>query len=272
MSPSPRSVSAVVGAVCLLLTPHCTSNDVAPDAERSAGVTLASASWSLTWDRARVSEHPSGGWSVVTDLGYAVHVTRGWVVDQSFAFGPCVVPDAGARRVPTLAVRAAHAHGEDDPSTLTVFAVEDLVALADTDPFPALFAPTKYCRAHWLVARAIESPATHLRREALGSSLHVDGAWSRGAEAGEVHIDTWWTHGRLVDLAATTVGGLPSDDVARAARVTVTRNAGAMFDGIDFAQANHREVAWGVLDRLTETATVSVTLREQVGASWPERP
>jgi hypothetical protein len=65
------------------------------------------------------------------------------------------------------------------------------------------------------------------------------------------------------DLAvadATSLAAADQDDRPRTAHVTVVRDAGALFDGIDFAAASADQIAARMLDNLVGTATMRVEL------------
>jgi hypothetical protein len=282
--PRRRLLSLALGALALLFAPDCTREGAAlpgtgggaagnggggagGEAGAPEGVLLWGADWTLRWDLARVDLHPGGGWSVKTDLGYQVTLGAGWIVDHSVSFGPCVVPpdDAGASWIPFhLGVREARAHDSSDPSGIELSFADDLAHPADSGPWQSVFAPTRYCRAHWLVARATSALDAPPGVDLGGSSMQISGSWSRADESGPVAVDTWWPHGHLDDLAPlidpAELAAARADGVSRVARVTVERPLGGMFDGIDFAAASNDQVAGLVLDNLAAQARLKVSL------------
>lgn len=260
-----RCALALCAAACVSLGVHCADAPSDP-ATAGDGVLLSRATWSLEWDTAGTHAEPGGGWSVTNDVGVTFVVESGWLVARSVAFGPCDLPDAGATGWLRLGPRAARAHGEDDPSTLTLALIEDLARPVASSGHAALFAPTRYCRAHWLVARATDSATSHLRGEAVGSSLALLGSWSRAGRGGRLSLRTWWTHGHLARIADVVDGGLPQHDAPLGADVVITRRLGALFDGVDPEALSEDELSWRVLDNLARGAVVRARLSVPKGA------
>lgn len=274
-------LSALAGALMLFFAPHCTveagsdggaggaSMDEPRDEEQ--GAVIGAAVWELTWDRSGVVDDASGsGWSVENDLGYRVHVTSGWILDHSVSLGPCEIPktDGGAAWLPLrFGIRAAHAHDDADASAIEMMHAEDLTRLDDAGPWPSVFPKTRYCRAHWLVARAT-TPSDAPAGVDLGqTSVRVAGTWERDGEAHDFAIDTWWPQGHLQDLGDVTdpaeIAAARADGEARWAWITVRRRLGVLFDGIDFAVDSDDQVAGTLVDNLVSSAEMRVELR------WP---
>lgn len=197
----------------------------------------------------------------MTDLGYRVHLDAGVVVDDSATFDPCAV-DAGAS-LPRAGWRAARADAPGDPSRLALLHVENLVDLEAWGPRWARFPPARYCRAHWLVARATQRMDEPADVDVRGRSLLARGTWSRGDAAGAFAVDTWWPHGTVVPLAhvvAAPALASARDGAPREAVVRVRRVAARLFDGIDFATASPERVAAGLLDDLLAGTTMEIEL------------
>jgi hypothetical protein len=99
-----RVAALLVGIGALLLAPSCAiergaagANGAGGSSDSAAkGALLRGATWTLTWDKARVTPIEEGGWAVSTDLGYRVHVTSGWLVSYSVSLG-CRGPRASLR-------------------------------------------------------------------------------------------------------------------------------------------------------------------------------
>ncbi|MFT3763951.1 MAG: hypothetical protein QM820_00260 [Minicystis sp.] len=277
------AASALAGAVMLVLAPDCTveappsapggggATTEAPRAEEATapGAVIGAAVWRLAWDRSRVVADPRGpGWSVETDLGYRVRVVSGWMIDHSVSLGPCALPqpDGGASWLPIrFGIRSAHAHEDADASAIESMHAEDLVHLADAGPWPSAFPAARYCRAHWLVARATAKTDAPAGLDFAQTSVRVAGTWERDGETGAVSVDTWWPQGNVQDLAdvtdPATLAEASADGEMRWAYIDVTRKLGVLFDGIDFATDSEDQVAGKLIDNLVSNARMKITLR-----------
>jgi hypothetical protein len=271
--------SLVAGAMALLFAPDCT-RPAGPDEteetgtaalDETDGVVITAAVWTLAWDDAGVSYPAGGGFDVETDLGYRVHVQEAWILSHSVSLGRCDPASVSAEEGTSeqawwqaLPIRTAHAHVEDtDPSTIETSWIEDLTEPHDIEVSTS-FAAARYCRAHWLLARATE-PTTGAEGVSMENrSLVLKGTFERDGEAVPFAIDTWWPHGALLDLPATMDPidheAARRDGAPRHAFVTVTRHLGRMFDGIDFEAASQDQIDGTVIDHLTGDADIDVVL------------
>lgn len=276
--------AAVAGALMLLFAPDCTLESAPPAAGGAGGEAVSAeageegpvigaAVWRLTWDRAGVIADARGpGWSVVNDLGYQVHVVSGWVLDHSVSLGPCAPAqvDGGTSWFSLrFGIRSAFAHEDADASAIEAMHAEDLTHLGDSGPWPSVFPKTRYCRAHWLAARATAKTDAPAGVDLAQTSVRVSGSWERGGETGIVDLDTWWPQGALQDLAditdPTDFAAAVADGEARWAWVTVDRKLGSLFDGIDFAEDSEAEATGKLVDNLVSTATMRAELRAPNG-------
>jgi hypothetical protein len=254
-----------VGLVALLVTPSCSDDASTVASHDSAtqapdGAWFRGATWDLVWDREGV-EWRRDGWSVVTNLGYRVDVTTGWLVNYSVSLGSCDSAATSRRPFFDLGIRNALAHATDDPSTLTMQHAENLARPEDSTWWSTAFPAQRYCRAHWLVARAtaaVDAPPEAMLPE---RSLQLQGAWSRGTKSGLIDIDTWWPRGTLRDLSAIT----PTSELAHASEanepasvvsIRVERTLRTLFDGIDFETESAAVIADAVLVNVTARATM----------------
>jgi len=249
------------------------------------GVVLSAAVWTLAWDTSGAEFPEAGGLEVETDLGYRVHVDDGRILSHSVSFGPCdaatqarsdgpaglfggpategQAPGARAtgglgwawRLVASgLSVRAAAAHTSDtDPSMIEASLVEDLTSPRETEVSTG-FAASRYCRAHWLLARPMSPTSGPDDVEMANRSLYVTGTYERDGKVEPFVIDTWWPEGNLQDLAGVlgeeAFSAARADGGARHAFVTVRRSLGTLFDGIDFEVASKDQVAGRTIDNL----------------------
>jgi hypothetical protein len=172
--------------------------------------------------------------------------------------------ETGAWVFPGLSVRSARAHAEDiDPSWIEVMAAEDLTHPAEIAASSA-FAPVRYCRAHWLLARGSDALASPEAVDLRGRSVWMRGTWSKDGASGSFAVDTWWPQGKLVDLEEAVdrdeFEAARADGATRFAFITVRRRLGRAFDRIDFATATPEIVAGTLIDNLVEGAAIEVDL------------
>jgi hypothetical protein len=266
-----RATAALVLATgvpeCGAVVDDATRDEAAAD----GGARASAASWTLAWDRSGVTPAEGGGWDVETDRGYRVHLAAGAIVLHSVSLGVCP-GDAGAAGgdgglsswlTRAIAVRAAAAHEDVDPSTLDIDVEEDLVDPVELGPLHARFAAGRYCRAHWLVARSDAAGGDPFAR----LSLRVRGTWTRGDRAGSFDLRTGWPEGQLVELAAAgaataTLGGSGS---ARAV-VRVERRLATLFDGVDFAGASDAAILGRAIANVVGTARVTAAFEPDAAA------
>lgn len=279
----PTLSGLVAGALALILTPSCALEQATPASSEAAvareaqeGAILWAAVWTLTWDKSRLEPAAAGAWSVKTDLNYRVELLSGWIVDHSVSFGPCdpgSTSGAGgsgggssALRLFGLGVREARAHEDSDPSAIESMYAEDLTKLEDAGPWPTTFAPVRYCRAHWLVGRATSAlqGATEAAPQIDGRSVRLAGKWERNGTSGSFEVDTWWPEGNLQDLEdlidPAALAKAQADGGSFAARVSVKRDIGAVFDGIDFETAHQALLDGLVVENLAKNAEMDVEL------------
>lgn len=271
-----RVAALLVGVGALLLAPSCSIERGAAGANGSGGAggesdgaakgaLLRGATWTLTWDKARVTPIEEGGWEVSTDLGYRVHVTSGWLVSYSVSLGLCPTgeTDSGASALSRFfRVRSAQAHEDGNASTIDLQHAEDLTGgLEPRVPWSAAFPAERYCRVHWLAGRGDERVDSPDGVDLYGRSVVLTGTWEREGTRRVLAVSTWWPQGYLVDLDPLVVEKAPDDGEARVAHVTVKRRLGALFDGIDLASATGEVLAGRVLENLARTTEASVELR-----------
>lgn len=274
-----RGAAALLAGIgALLFAPSCASELGASGPGGSGGAggsgsgadrgaLLRGATWSLTWDTARVTKAEGGGWKVDTDRGYRVHVTSGWLVDYSVSLGLCDGGgqggggQGGSALGRLLGVRSAHAHEDGNASTIDLQHAEDLTgSLEPLRPWSAGFPAARYCRAHWLAGRGdarLDSPEGI---DLQGRSLVLAGSWERDGMHRDLAVSTWWPQGYLVDLDAVMAAAAADDGEARVAQITVKRSLGTLFDGIDLASATDEELAGRVLENLALHVEAKVEL------------
>ena len=272
---APRVAALLAGIGALLLAPSCAGERGATgssgsggsggsDGSADPGALLRGATWTATWDQARVTRPEGGGWSVDNDLGYRVHVATGWLVDYSASLGLCDTGGQGGGGSALgrfFAVRSAHAHEDGNASTIDLQHAEDLTGdLAPGRPWSAAFPAARYCRVHWLAGRGdlrVDAPEGI---DLQGLSLVLAGTWERDGARHDLAVSTWWPQGYLVDLDPLLGAKAPDDGEARVAQITVKRSLGSLFDRIDFASAGSEEIAGRILENLALSTEATVAL------------
>jgi len=260
---------------------------VAPRPARSHGWWLG---YRLAWHQdgvVRGSAEP--GWSVVSDLGFHVRVTRGYLVSYGMEFVECEGDPAGAgprsaaSRAGALAAllgpspaHAGHGSADPNPARLGTTFVESLTEAGTIDVGYVEAPAYRYCSLHYLVAGARRG-AVGLPDDVdmLGASLHVEGVYR--APSGQIEapftIRTSAANGVLGALRGSLArfgpaGVVEVDGSIESARATISRDLSTMFDGVDFVALSDRQASWRVLNNLI-AATEIVVERIPAGQTEP---
>jgi hypothetical protein len=231
-----------------------------------------------TWNTERLTWHADGGWSVETDLGYRVRIDRGRLVTHSIELVACTDVEAAAdapRRSPLTLLRprvAFAGHGEpNNPTKVVVARGEDLSRPETTElgqvELDGLSLAESYCEG-FLLAAAATLDAASGSSEPVGASLVLEGSWrAPGSDEDQPLLLrselAWGGAGALavepprrVSLASLTERGAlgswrPALSSAQA-QVTLERDLGALFDGLDLASSDPETQARAVLRALAE--------------------
>ena len=239
---------------CVLLLSAC---DRPPSPPRDRPITYRLA-W--TWGRA---ERRDGGWETLTDRGYRVQVTRGYVVSFSVELVECPRATAGAWFTPRAAY-AWHPASATNPATVRSAPVESLTAPIDQEAGTVTPPGIDYCQAHYLIARARQdSPGLPRDVDMVDASLRLEGSVSRDGTTQPLAIVTAAANGSLKPF--TVAGGdRPRVDTrVEAATVTFTRRLDTLFDGIEFATTTPEVVANQILDHLAQDVVVQVAVSDR---------
>ena len=126
--------------------------------------------------------------------------------------------------------------------------------------------PTRFCRVHYLIARAERDAAgLPFRHQMVGVSLFVRGYRQSINDAQPVafSIETKAANGvaRQIALAAGDQG-LEVDTARGNATATVTRKLATLFDGVDFDAMTERQASWELLKRVIEGTEITVRMGE----------
>jgi hypothetical protein len=211
----------------------------------------------LAWTWGHAVRVPDG-WTVRTDRGFQVRVTRGYAVPFSIELVECPTPQPATSRVldwlgapPAYAFHSANAV---NPATFRGAPVESLTAPVDREVGTITLQPQAYCQIHYLVARATrDSAGLPADVDMVDVSLYLEGSvgFPDGRTEQPLALRVTASDGRLAPLAA------PIDTGTTAVRVTVSRDLGRLFDGIDFATTPAAVVGNRVLGNLVHTARLS---------------
>jgi hypothetical protein len=255
-----RLVSAVALAAsltgCSALDGAADDGTIAPEAVASdTTLRLRAARWEGAWTPAGAEQTAAGGFRTTTDEGYTVVIDEAWLVNYAVTLVPCEESEAVALRLLGIGTAQAH-HGEfEDPSQLEPVLVEPF---ADPQPTTtelgrSTFPGASYCGVHWLIARGDDTSLAPDGSSAADRAVHLTGSWHRGDERGVILIDTSLAQGMLRTLDEVHVVGTGAE-----ALITIERQLGTMFDGIDFATANPNLVDWEVVSNLVEQSSVRI--------------
>ncbi len=226
-------------------------------------------SYRLEWKQAKVERSGRTGWDVTNDLGYRVHVTRGWVVTRSMEFVPCnpLPPPAltSLRRSlhELIGVRPAFAGHSAiaDPSAAKRTIVESLLR-ADTQAMGPIYpGAQKYCQAHYLIARADkEAIALPTEVDMVDQSIHVDGTFRRpGGSADEAFsVVSGLGNGKLIELPRGGDAAVALDTGRESATLVIRRSLDTLFDHIDFATMDDKRRGREMLQNLINDVEVEL--------------
>jgi len=255
-----RAPTVALFFVALVCTPDCAfERDEPPPVDlddATGGAIVSAATWTLEWNTEGLELDPEGGWSVTTNLGYRVHVDRGFFVTHNVSLVPCP-PEESTTAWLGWSVRSASAHEENaDPSMIEALLVSDLAHPRTAAIGESSFPPTRYCKVFWLVARGMPGKQSPDGLDLSNRSIFLAGTWERGGSSGIVDIDTWWPQGKLVDLDVPAA----EDEAVRFAFITIESPLGRAFDDVDFEFDSEAVMEDRILDNLSTGAVARVEL------------
>lgn len=216
--------------------------------------------YELDWDWGDATA-TADGWTVLTDRGYQVVVTEGFLMTDSVQLVVCSDTDLGS--VASLlrfvgAVRAWAGHGrQQDPSAWRVGYAESLSRPSRVALGGVKVGSGVYCRAHFLVAGAeTDTVGLPAAPDLVGTSVYVVGE-ATGAD-GEALPFTIWSTLPVGSLVGWSDPVAPIDTASGDVRVTIIRDLGHLFDGIDFATMGPESIEKSLLLGLANRVRVSV--------------
>ena len=217
------------------------------------------------WGQALPAEQ---GWMVTNDLGYQVHLKQGYLVTYSTELIEC--PSNAAQtswHLDQIGPQPAYAGHGADPSEarITASVVEDLAhPLASTIETVAVTA-SSYCQGHYVIGPAGVETTRNLPQQIdlIGTSLFIQGDYQDPETAAitPFTIQTKLPGGVIADLTSVEAINEPVQVLTGSVPIEVTlrRDLGSLFDGVDFGQMSEQEQARGVLRSLTGSTSLLIT-------------
>lgn len=204
--------------------------------------------YEFVWSGAGVVSEGAGDWSVTSNLGYEVRVSRGVLTLSTVQLVPCddttaSVPEPWVVRVTDwlLGVRHARAgHGATvtDPSAALGEVLEVVEPSASVTLGPAELASHDFCGLHVLFGPSVATPSPG-QVDMYLHLLHLEGTWSRGeGEAETFMVHTALPTGALVDLEEADGSALRIRSGTWAAKVRIEPDLGGLFKDVDFETAS----------------------------------
>ena len=209
----------------------------------------------LLWDESRIMASPNTGTNTTTNAGPIAGPSVGWAGAGNFGVGTAY---------------AGHS-GEVDLSGITSPIVESLTEPAVVEWRSSKIPSTRYCQLHYLLARSDErAVADAAQVDMRGFTLWIDAAYRAPGSARE--------HPLSVRIASAHGGlsGLGQVDQAHHARrekdgtiaavetgrgdygVTLRRDLGALFDGIELDDALDEEIERQLLRNVIDNVGITV--------------
>jgi hypothetical protein len=281
-----RTRRAVACAALLAaITSGCAQAPAAPPASAARGAAADVApthtvTYALAWAPDDVVPAADGvGFMVTNDLGYTVHVERGWLTSYGVELVECPrasAPSPVARGGALLwslvegTAFAGHATDTPNPAAIRPMQVESLTAAHAIDVATLELAPQEYCKLHYLLARAgADARGLPSETDLVGTSLDVEGTYRAPGATSDVPftLRTASAYGALLEQAADDARPLRVDTAHAATRVTVRRHRAHLFDGVDFARMPERAAALQVLRATAEHADVEITTTQDAGGA-----
>ena len=223
------------------------------------GIVPGSVAYEVAWALGGATFRPGGGFEVTTDQGVRVEVDELTVVPFSATLVPCVTEpgrpvaallwESAVALLGVPAARAGHSLAADpaqvEAPTVFGFQVDRPAVLGQR----TLGGQTRYCRVHWLIARAPgDGPHRPADAAMIGKSLHLVGrALGKDGQVKPLVLDA--------SMANGTFGELPALSDGAPLTLRWILSVDHLFDSLDFTERD-AVVARRVLGRLVETARV----------------
>lgn len=223
--------------------------------------------YQATWAWGRAVDTPGPGWQVTNDLGYLVTVEEGYLASYSTELVECARQDTPSLLEQILGAinpgvaLAGHSQGPN-PAAVAVSRVESLAEPASVDLGRVSVSYATYCQGHYLLARATPDAVNLPASDAIGTTLYLQGTYQLGDdEAVPFVIETNLAWGGMSDLYLADAPDQPIyAAISRdALQVTIERDLGTLFDGVDFATTDAEARAKTILRTFTSNARFIIT-------------
>ena len=197
----------------------------------------------MAWDWGKAQPDEAGGWRVTNDLGYAIHITDGALMDAALQLVPC--SDSAGLFAPQAAY-AGHGGGKPDETRWSGPLRESLGKPITVDLGTVELDDHRYCQAHYLLAPSEVTGPTFVL---MGTYLAPN---SKTPVAFALNTSTAW--GGITDFPKDSV--IDGNTQQAPLRMTLMRNLGALLDGVDFEAMTPDQQARVVLRSLTSNIQI----------------
>ncbi len=232
-------------------------------------------SYRLEWSSQGTAAEPNGnGWRTTNDRSYRVHVEHGYLADYSMELVECP-KEAAESAIDSLwagfqgpMAWAGHMPTTPNPAAIHTPHIEALHAPTDFNVGSMLLAPQRYCRVHYLIARANRS-AVGLPDDVdmVERSLYVRGT-AQAAAAAEPHafeLATSAANAVLTELYPPDRFGMQGaaiivDTGRENVQVVIHRQLKSLFDGVDFDAMTPARMERQVLQNIIDHTEIAVRI------------
>ncbi len=262
-----KTSQAILCALFLVPTLSLLRCDIPSPATTAQTLSTGELIYRLQWELGAAQPSPDGlGWVVDTDLGYTVHVESGWISTYSVQLIECEDQDdahthddddlaALWNAVAGSGVAWAGHSGETDASISTAGVVETLDGTMTAELAAVTVTnSTRYCEAHWLAFRADDTVQGNDDGSLDGRTLWLTGTYRAPGDDVDSPFIIETSLGNGVILGLPTV----IDTASTGAVITVRRELGRLFDGVEFATDADARIEQRILANLVASASVVV--------------
>jgi hypothetical protein len=233
----------------------------------------------LEWDTDGV-EAETTGWSTTNDLGYRVHLRRGYLVSYNAELIACEDEsedstdgqgsETGSFQALSLLRNLAGSPlawaghpSETSPSATPHSMAEDLVAPQEIE-FGYLSLPQGvFCSVHYLVARGdFETRGRPAMPDLDGTSIYLEGNYRSPGAAEDIEfvIETSLANGRIDPLVDLDGDSIAFDAQEANLEVIVTRDLAVLLDEFDFDNMESDELEFQLARNVIEATRITVSI------------
>lgn len=197
------------------------------------------------------------GWMVRNDLGYRVHVTKGYSVAYSTQLLYCEhshgLFDWVGKIFAVSVVHAGHNTGDQDPASVLVSLIESLDKPQTSHIGTVTVNEPGYCKAHFLVAPGSDdTPNMPSDKDMFGVSLYIEGTYQSDdmPQAQPFRAQTSLGNGKNLPLIQADDASQKSVHVEignTPVKIGIIRQLDSLFDGADFATMDEEELGKAIL-------------------------